>query len=98
MSDTKMKIDLRKTERGFKRADFVDLYGMACSIQESSLAEDDAIWLGVHDERVSIMTADGWQPYHMPKDTQLPGRMHLNREQVAALLPLLQRFVKRGRL
>lgn len=68
-----MKIAL--TNRGFPRAEFVDLYGARCSIQDSSLATDDAVWLGV----------DG------PIE-----RMHLSRDQVAALLPLLTNFVATG--
>ena len=68
--------------RGFMRGEFVDLYSDQCSIQESSLAEVDAIWLGVHK------TDKGDEST----------RMHLNREMVAALLPLLKRFVKTGQL
>jgi hypothetical protein len=79
----RMKLDV--TNRGFARSDFEDLYGSKCSIQESSLATDDAIWLGVHE---------GSKDYEDKKSV----RMHLNREQVASLLPLLNRFVKTGRL
>lgn len=67
------KLKLELTERGFAYADFYDLYNKGCSIQESSLATDNAIWLGVYESR-----------------------MHLNQEQVAELLPLLERFVKTG--
>lgn len=35
------------TERGFVRAEFLDRYGAKCSIQKSSLAFEDCIWLGV---------------------------------------------------
>lgn len=38
---------LKKTDRGFKRAEFKDEYGEDCSIQESSLATNPCIWLGV---------------------------------------------------
>ena len=41
-----MKIRLKATERGFIRGEFKDLYGEECSIQESSLAESPALWLG----------------------------------------------------
>jgi hypothetical protein len=34
------------TARGFRIGTFRDRYGQACSIQESSLATEDAIWLG----------------------------------------------------
>ena len=45
----------------------------------SSLAEIEAIWLGIDREESG-------------------GRMHLTREQVAALLPHLQHFVETGEL
>jgi len=79
------KLKLKLTPRGFARADFEDLYGSRCSIQESSLATRYAIWLGV----------DEGSPYY---ETQEGIRMHLSQEQVKALLPLLKRFVQTGRL
>ena len=63
------------TARGFRIVEFTDLYNKPCSLQESSLATDEAIWLGVHGHR-----------------------MHLNREQTAALLWPLLHFVLTGRL
>ena len=36
-----------KTPRGFRVVRFFDRYDMECSLQESSLATEDAIWLGV---------------------------------------------------
>jgi hypothetical protein len=41
-----LEIDWRKTERGFRAGTFRDRYGQECSIQESSLAGEYAIWLG----------------------------------------------------
>jgi hypothetical protein len=46
--------DVKKTERGFKYLDFWDLYDKKCSIQESSLAKKEAIWLGRERERMHI--------------------------------------------
>lgn len=87
------------TERGFQRADFTDRYGEACSIQESSLATEDAIWLGVNDPRPKVcVPGEGWKEVPLPEGTFFSGRMHLTREQVAELIPLLQRFVDTGRL
>ena len=76
------------TQRGFTSYDFADLYEAACSVQKSSLATEDAIWLGVDRPPYDVKTgeAGSW------------GRMHLNREQVAELLPLLQAFVETGDL
>ena len=79
-----MSINLEKTDRGFLFGKFEDRYGQKCSIQESSLATESAIWLGVD------VGLDG-------KDVQY-GRMHLTREQVKDLLPLLKYFVKTGNL
>jgi hypothetical protein len=41
------KIKFVKTERGFAISSFEDRYGLQCSLQKSSLATEDAIWLGV---------------------------------------------------
>ena len=65
-----IKMKFRCTERRFARFDFIDRYGEECAIQDSSLASEAAIWLGVNDNR-----------------------MHLTREQVAELVPILQRFL-----
>lgn len=43
-----------RTERGFRRGDFQDLYDKACSIQQSSLADQEAIWLGTDGDRMHL--------------------------------------------
>jgi hypothetical protein len=48
-----------KTARGFSMIEFGDLYGNDCSIQKSSLATADAIWLGL----------DEGQRMHLDRDT-----------------------------
>lgn len=73
-------IVVRRTERGFPKAEFRDRYGAECSIQDSSLASEAAIWLGVDDAAYC-------------EDTP---RMHLTKKQVASLLPILQRFLDTG--
>lgn len=70
------------TQRGFARAEFTDRYGAACSIQDSSLATEDCIWLGCDEGR------------HV--DGACLARMHLTPEMAAALIPILQRFVETG--
>lgn len=81
--------------RGFGRCEFEDMYGSTCSIQDSSLATDDCIWLGVNDgEHFQCKP-----PYNKNPDAKTTGGwMHLSRGQVAALLPLLQHFVNTGML
>lgn len=81
-----MEIKLNKTDRGFKIGEFIDKYGQKCSIQESSLASEPCIWLGMetgnHDGRTGGCMS----------------RMHLTREMAAELIPLLENFVKTGGL
>ena len=79
-------IEFRQTERGFTRGEFKDRYGAACSIQESSLASEPAIWLGCDHETVDRAG--------MP----CGARMHLTQELAAKLIPLLQTFVETGEL
>lgn len=80
-------IQVERNQRGFCGGEFTDLYGEPCIIRESSLATDDAIWLGIHDSR----------PY-TPGDDRVSTLMHLNRAHVTALLPLLQYFADNGEL
>lgn len=77
-------IILDKTLRGFQVGEFRDLSGAHCSIQKSSLATDDAIWLGVD------VAYDGEELYG--------GRMQINRQMVQALLPHLEHFAETGEL
>ena len=98
------------TDRGFTVMTFQDRYDHECSIQKSSLATEDCIWLGVNSAKPQIMAVHarkhgiktqettGWVPYRIPKDVNLNTRMHLTREQVASLLPLLTSFVNTGDL
>lgn len=75
-------IKLEPTLRGFLRSEFIDRYGNKCSLQKSSLATEDCIWLGVHED---FNGGDS-------------SRMHLTRDNVAELLPYLQKFVETGEL
>lgn len=80
------------TSRGFTLYEFVDRYGESCSLQESSLATEDAIWLGI----------DAIDPTNrtivVNKKDAVMGRMHLTVEHVKELLPLLTYFVEHGTL
>lgn len=40
-------MNIYRTQRSFARADFTDEYGAACSIQDSSRATEECIWLGI---------------------------------------------------
>ena len=82
----------KQTERSFERFEFMDGYRNRCSLQQSSVIGDygdafdrpgtSAVWLGVD------IPFDG--------SRGAPARMHLSREHVAALLPLLQRWLETG--
>jgi hypothetical protein len=103
-----MDIEYTTTGRGFAVATFADRYGQACSIQKSSLATEDAIWFGLDDAEPVVLHGDaakvgvhttateGWVPYPIPKEVLIATRMHLTRDQVRELLPILKRFVATG--
>ena len=103
-------IDIATNARGFKIGTFEDRYGAMCSIQESSLATEFAIWLGVNDIEPKIMARDalelgipikqatGWVEYPIPDQVLITSRMHLTKKQAADLIPLLQKFVDTGEL
>ena len=94
-----------KTCRGFGVINFKDEYNIPCSLQKSSLATEDAIWLGVDDPKPQILAyhinggiPNGWVKYDIPKEVNLHTRMHLTREQVKELLPHLKKFVETGEI
>lgn len=95
MNSKKLNLKFKPTSRGFLKAEFLDLYGMKSSIQKSSLATDDAIWLGSEEANHSVagkivdLEKEGYD---------CSARMHLNRKQVKELLPVLQYFVDTGDL
>jgi len=78
----------RRTSRGFSLIEFKDMYDQPCSLQKSSIATEDCIWLGVHDQ-IDLNTKQVIGPAQ---------RMHLTQEQVKELIPLLQKFVDTGEL
>ena len=47
-----------KTARGFEIKHFTDCYGKDCSIQESSSASEDCVWLGIHKADILVMAQD----------------------------------------
>lgn len=102
--------DVAHTARGFEIVKFADRYGVACSLQASSMAEYEkpgtsAVWLGPDDAAPKVMASQarslgvdttectGWVPYPIPPEVSLTTRMHLDREQVAALILHLQSWL-----
>jgi hypothetical protein len=76
-------ISLKSNGHGLLRGDFEDRYGQKCSIQESSLATENTIWLGVD---VNL------------RGQEVSARMLLTREHAKALIPLLRYFARNGSL
>lgn len=80
---------IKFNQRGFAWLSFKDRFKQECSLQKSSIASEDCIWLGVDR---GIPKGPGL------KGEEINSRMHLTRKQVRALLPHLQRFVETGEL
>jgi alkylation response protein AidB-like acyl-CoA dehydrogenase len=107
-SDEPMR--LTHNSRGFALIPFTDRYGVACTIQKSSLATEDAIWFGVHESEPKIMASQaaaygvpsgdgtGWVPFPVPDAVSMNTRMHLTQDQVRELLPILAHFAETGEL
>lgn len=94
-----MTMKLKPTRRGFLRGEFSDLYGAKCSLQKSSLATADAIWLGVNEVELKVLVpGQGWTEVPVPDGTTRGARMHLDRKLVLELLPQLQHFAETGEL
>jgi hypothetical protein len=92
-------MEVKQTARGFDYTNFADRYNEKCSLQKSSLAFEDCIWLGVDKPKPMILKkGSGWVEYPLPDEVELNGRMHLTRDMVRELLPHLQKFVETGDL
>lgn len=53
-TDEELLGHVQQTARGFDRIEFSDIYGALCSLQESSLATKDAVWLGENGSRMHL--------------------------------------------
>lgn len=92
-----------RTPRGFAIMHFIDRNGVACTLQKSSLATEDCIWLGSDDINLKHFKAgEGWKDVPLPFSHEehwiATNRMHLTQDQVKALLPALKHFAKTGEL
>lgn len=93
------------TARGFGLLTFTDRNGTECTLQESSLATEAAIWFGAAKLEVKRFPGNytGWHDVDFA--ALLPGqdivgneRMHLTQDHVRSLLPALQHFAETGEL
>lgn len=46
------------TKRGFVKLLFSDYYNKMCSLQMSSISNDECVWLGIEDAEPRILTTD----------------------------------------
>ncbi len=84
------------TSRGFAVSTFFDANGQECSIQKSSAAEVDLLWLGCDHADPKFFGPHGWEPVRMPEMYVANTRMHLSRRNVWQLLPKLIKFALCG--
>ncbi len=54
--------------------------------------------LPIYTTEANEQGRSGWTKFDIPEEVSLSTRMHLTREQVKELLPILQRFVETGEL
>jgi hypothetical protein len=100
-----------KTNRGFNIVEFKDTYGEECSLQKSSLATEDRIWLGISNVNPKIMASDaiklglpnikensGWVGFEIPEEVLINSRMHLDKKQAKKLIKHLTKFVETGEI
>lgn len=85
-----------KTERGFALNTLTDGYGNEFSVQKSSSATDDFVWVGVTRPRVEV--GPPWRPFEMPPNASIWSRAHLTREQAREVGEALLRFAETGKL
>lgn len=86
-------------EKGFESWKFTDTENNACSLQRSPFLPKPRIFLGINKvEAKYLVPGQGWKVYRLPEHFQLNGRMHLDQDQIRALLPHLQKFADTGEL
>lgn len=94
-------MELGTTNRGFVIIKFKDDHNNECSLQKSSNALEDCVWLGIDNPRLTVFEDDKMEKYittKLPQNWTVDSRMHLTRDQVTKLLPLLKSFSETGEL
>ena len=96
-----------KTHRGFPLITFQDLKGVECTIQKSSVATEDCIWLGAAEIGLKEFvrnraSGESWRDVVLENTREhtfvANNRMHLTQDQVRELIPILTKFVDTGEL
>lgn len=98
------------TNRGFRILEFNDRNGYRCNIQESSVADENCIWIGLESASPKALHLDatklgfehdkkcGWVSVDIPNEISLNTRMHISTDQAKFLGDILLEFAKTGEL
>lgn len=93
--------DLKHTHRGFRFYEFKDRSGHKCSLQKSSIATEDCMWLGLDSaDPTRLECGKGWVDAsdQIPEGVELNTGMHLTQEQAGVLAKQLAFFAETGEL
>tara|TARA_R110002126_G_scaffold194588_3_gene342589 strand:- start:512 stop:814 length:303 start_codon:yes stop_codon:yes gene_type:complete len=94
-----MLSDLKRTGRGFRFYEFKDRNDYLCTVQKSSVATEDCLWLGLESgSPKKLVFNEGWVSVDLPEGVELNTRMHLTREQAGILAKQLKHFSESGEL
>jgi hypothetical protein len=98
-------IELEETCRGFAFGIFKDNKGVECSIQDSSLATEEAIWFGVRNANPRklinnvfqtvnyLIDQDEISSFDLYRDVLFNTRMHLTTKHVKTLIRNFEKFL-----
>lgn len=101
ISANEMFGSIKHTHRGFRYYEFKDRNDYKCSLQKSSVATEDCIWLGLDSASPKeLVFNQGWVDAtdKIPEGIEFNTRMHLTRDQAKALADQLLYFVEVGEL
>jgi len=97
-------MEIKHNQCGFAYVEFVDRYNNKCSLEKSTLAFEDCIWLGCDEIGLKKIDHQGWQYVVLNDDADAGiyyianNRMHLTQDNVRELIPILQKFLDTGNL
>ena len=83
----KLKFTGGVTPRGFETIHFDDLYGQKCRIQKSSLATEEAWWIGIENSGPNIKGPKG------DYNEEVNNLMHLSKKQIRNLIDKLEEII-----
>lgn len=94
-----MLSELKRTSRGFRFYEFKDRNDYSCTLQKSSVATEDCIWLGLETgSPQKLVLNEGWVDVELPEGVELNTRMHLTQDQAKILAKQLNYFAETGEL